>query len=134
MVIVPFYAGLLALWYLLLSVRVVLGRRAHQVSLGEGADAVLRPRVRGHGNFAEYVPLILLLLAMLELSHTSIYVLHTLGIALLVARLLHGYALSFAGDWMPGRALGALLTFVVLALAGLLCLIQGLRGMLLLAA
>ncbi|MGH8460720.1 MAG: MAPEG family protein [Stenotrophobium sp.] len=127
MIVTPLYAGLLALWFLVLSYRVVL-MRGHGISLGDGGDATLLRRIRGHGNFSEYVPLILLMMGMLELSHYSIYILHALGITLLVARLLHGISLSFTEKWKFGRFYGTLLTFILLLVAGGLCVFQGVRG------
>ena len=64
------------------------------------------------------------LIAMLELSHFSIYVLHALGLTLLVARLLHGYALSYTQQFQFGRVAGAGLTFLVLLVAAVLCVYQ----------
>lgn len=128
MIVTPFYAGLLAFWFLVLSVKVVQRRQAGIV-LGDGGDSRMLRLIRGHGNFAEYVPLILLLMALLELGHTSTYVLHALGIGLLVARLLHGFALSFTQHSRFGRFYGAGLTFLILAVAAALCILQGLRGL-----
>lgn len=127
MIVTPLYAGLLALWFLVLSMRVVQ-RRGHGISLGDGGDAPLLRRIRGHGNFSEYVPLILLMIAMLELSRVSIYILHALGATLLLARLLHGVSLSFTDQWKFGRFWGTLLTFIVLAAAAGLCIYQGVLG------
>src|SRR5271169_6741832 len=123
----PLYAGLLALWFLVLSWRVVQRRRSG-IYLGDGGDQALLRVIRGHANFAEYVPLALLLMGMLEVSHFSIYVLHALGIVLLVARLLHGYALSFTDQFPFGRFWGATLTFVVLGIEAVLCVYQGIVG------
>jgi len=127
MIVTAFYAGLLALLFLLLSVRVVL-RRQDGASLGDGGDQRLLRVIRGQANFAEYVPFILLMMALLELGHTSRYLIHGLGIALLVSRLLHGYALSFTDHFKFGRFWGAGLTFTVLAVCAVLCMWQGLRG------
>ena len=127
MIITPFYAGLLGLWFLVLSARVVQ-RRQDGITLGDGGDPRMLRLIRGHANFAEYVPLILLLMALLELGHTSTYVLHALGIALLVSRLLHGAALSFTQHFRFGRFYGAALTFLVLLVAAVLCIWQGMRG------
>jgi uncharacterized membrane protein YecN with MAPEG domain len=128
MIVTPFYAGLLALWFFVLSAR-VMQRRQDGIWLGDGGDPRMLRVIRGHGNFAEYVPLILLLMAMLELGRTSIYVLHALGIALLVSRLLHGYALGFTEFFKFGRFVGAALTMIVLLVAAILCTLQGVRGM-----
>jgi uncharacterized membrane protein YecN with MAPEG domain len=128
MVVTPLYAGLLVLWSLVLSMRVVQIRGRAKVSLGDGGDAVLLRVIRGHANFAEYVPLALLLLVILELSRFSIYVIHGLGAALLVGRLLHGCALAFSAEWRFGRYWGTVLTFLVLIGEGVLCLWQAYRG------
>lgn len=110
------YAGLLGLWLLTLTARVILMRRGAQVSLGDGGDKLLQRRIRAHGNFTEYVPLCLLLLALLELQELGALWLHIFGLMLLVGRLLHGYALGFTGH-SPLRVPGTVLT--LFALGGL---------------
>jgi uncharacterized protein len=124
MMVTPLYAGLLVLWFLVLSIRVIRRRGSGGIALGDGSDPGMLRVIRGHANFAEYVPLALLLMAILELSRFSIYVLHALGLTLLVARLLHGYALSFTQQFRFGRIAGTALTFIVLFVAALLCLYQ----------
>lgn len=128
MIVTPLYAGLLALWFLVLSYRVVQ-QRGHGVSLGDGGDNELLRRIRGHGNFSEYVPLILVMLGFMELSRFSLYFIHALGITLLVARLLHGYALSFSAHFKFGRFWGTALTFLVLAVSAVACIYQGVIGL-----
>jgi uncharacterized membrane protein YecN with MAPEG domain len=118
---------LLALWFLVLSWRVIQ-RRGKGIYLGDGGDQALLRVIRGHANFAEYVPLALLMMGFLEVARFSIYVLHALGIVLLVGRLLHGYALSFTAHSSFGRFWGATLTFIVLAIEALLCIYQGIQG------
>lgn len=129
MTVTPLYAGLLAIWFLVLSIRVIQRRGAAKIDLGDGGDAMMQRRIRGHANFAEYVPLVLLLMALLELRHASIYLLHGLGATLLAARVLHGISLSYTQGWVPGRFIGTVLTFIVLAVAGLACIHAGLRGL-----
>ncbi|UCH50278.1 MAG: MAPEG family protein [Betaproteobacteria bacterium] len=121
MTVTALYAGSLALWFLVLSYRVV-GRRRAGISLGDGGDPGMLRVVRGHANFAEYVPLALIMLAILELGGTSPLVLHALGLALLAGRLLHGYALSFTQQFGFGRFWGTLLTYGILVVEALLCL------------
>jgi uncharacterized protein len=126
MIVTPIYAGVLAILFFVLSLRVVAVRS--RVSLGDGGDPTVLRRMRGHANFAEYVPLILLMMAMLELSHFSIYFLHGAGVTLVIARLLHGYALSFTEKFKFGRFWGTALTFGLLLVCGVLCLYQGLHA------
>ena len=124
MFVTPLYAGLLTLWFVLLSVRVV-GLRRRGIIFGD--VGVIRI-VRAQANFAEYVPLALLMMGYLEVGRHSIYLLHALGVALVVARLMHGLALSFGWHTRFGRVAGAAITFFVLLIEAALCLYQGVRG------
>ena len=128
MVVTPLYAAVLALWFVVLSVRIISRRRSAKVSLGDGGNPLLQRAIRAQANFAEYVPLALLLLLVLELSRFSIYVVHAVGITLLVARVLHGYAMAFRSEFRFGRVWGAGLTFAVLLVEAVLCLYQAYRG------
>lgn len=128
LMVTPLYAGLLALWFLVLSVRVIRTRGAEKIYLGDGGNIRVTRIIRAHANFAEYVPLALIMMAMLELTHHSIYLLHILGILLLVARLLHGYAFSFTQHFVFGRVAGAGLTFLVIVIEAILCIHQAVIG------
>ncbi|HEX7810862.1 MAG TPA: MAPEG family protein [Burkholderiales bacterium] len=128
MIVTPLYAGLLTLLFVLLSLRVVQVRQKG-IPLGDGGDPKMLRVIRGHANFAEYVPLALLMMAILELSRCSSYVLHAIGIALILSRILHGYALSYTPRFRFGRTWGAGLTFVILAVEAVLCLWQAFKGM-----
>lgn len=121
------YAGVLTLWFVILSVRVV-NFRQRGISFGDNGDVEVTRVIRAQANFAEYVPLALLLMGFLEVSHYSIYLLHVFGLTLLVARLLHGCALSFGWQMRSGRVAGAALTFIVLVIEAILCLYQGFIG------
>ena len=130
MFVTPLYAGILTVWFILLSVRVV-GLRRGGIAFGDNGDIRVIRIVRAQANFAEYVPLALLLMGMLEVGRHSIYLLHALGLALVVARVLHGLALSFGWQTRRGRLSGAAITIIVLAIEALLCLYQGINGQLL---
>lgn len=113
------YASALTLVYLLLSFNVSRQRRRCQVSLGDGDQPPLRAAMRAHGNFAEYVPLALLLLALDEAAGVAAPWLHAVGGMLLVGRLLHPFGLALPAPNLP-RVLGILLTWLALLLAALL--------------
>jgi len=127
MFVTPLYAALLTLWFLVLSVRVVNVRR-RGILFGDNGDIAVTRMIRAQANFAEYVPLALLLMGLLEIGRRSIYILHALGVTLLIARVLHGIALSFGWRIRFGRVAGATLTLVVLTIEAILCLYQGLNG------
>ncbi len=73
------YAGLLGLLFLLLSFWVVKRRAQFKVMIGEGEAPEMRAAIRAHGNFAEYVPLTLLLMALCELAGVGAFWLHAGG-------------------------------------------------------
>ena len=116
------YAGLLALLLLALSVAVIHGRREAKVGFGDGDNTMLARRIRGHGNFAEYVPMVLMLMAIAELNQVPEWRIHVVGAALLAGRLLHGYCFVCTESHPPTRAGGMVLTFAALLIGSLNCL------------
>ena len=114
MLVTGFYAALLGLLALGLALRVVMRRRAAHVGIGSGGDRDLARRQRAHGNLLEYAPLALLLMLLLELDHMTVWVLHLLGIVLVVARLLHAWGLSHSAGTSTGRFVGTALTWLVM--------------------
>lgn len=110
----PIYAGILAILFIFLSARVIEARRSIGVALGDGGDRQLLRRQRAHANFSEYVPIALILLALVELQGMPHWLLHATGAALLLGRLSHAYALSHEPEPMRFRVLGMLLTFAAL--------------------
>ena len=87
--ITALYASLLALWFAFLSMRVIALRGNPMFAfliLGASPDNMLERAVRAHGNLAEYTPIMLILLYLLEtLPATSVTgtALHILGGAFL---------------------------------------------------
>lgn len=115
--IVGYYAGLLALLFVFLTVRIGLARTRTKIGIGDGGDHNLQKAIRVHGNFAEFVPFALLLLFMIEMQQSSVMVLHVLGALLFVARVLHALGLSKTSKVSFGRAAGAGLTVLVIAVS-----------------
>jgi len=109
--IVPFYAGLLALFYCFLAVRVIRMRRTEHIAIGDGGNARLRRAIRVHSNFAEYVPLALLLFAFLELQRTAPLLVHGLCLALVLGRIAHACGVSREKENYHWREIGMFLTF-----------------------
>jgi uncharacterized membrane protein YecN with MAPEG domain len=120
--ITALWAGLLGVLMLALSARVVQARVSENVIIGDGGNALMLQRIRVHGNFTEYVPMVLLLMLLIELNGTSAAVLHALGGGLFAARLLHAFGLSRSSGASFGRFVGTVATFVLLLAASLLTL------------
>ena len=117
------YAGLLGFLLLGLSIGVIRQRRRAQVGVGHGGDERLERWTRIHGNFTEYVPFALALLALIELQGAPSWLLHGLGAALVVGRLAHAQGLAATALVSPGRAIGVLATFSVIFVASLMALL-----------
>lgn len=122
-------AGLHGLLLLALLWPIVRLRRGRRVGLGDGGDRELLRRIRVHANFVEYVPTVLLLLALLELGGLDRRLVATMGSLLLVARLLHAHGLSRSEGKSFGRFWGTLLTWGVLLVASLAAVALGLRAL-----
>lgn len=117
LVITGFYGALLTLLYLVLAVRIIRLRWKYRVGIGSGDAEALKAAVRVHGNFIEYVPLALILMAAIELNGIAAGWLHGLGIALLVARISHAIGLTRSVGVSLPRSIGVLGTFAILLLA-----------------
>lgn len=117
--VVPFYAALLALMFVALSIRVIKTRRQERVAIGDDGNPRLRRIIGVHNNFAQYVPLALLLLAFIELAAAPLLLVHILCLMLLVGRCIHAYGVSQESENFRFRALGMRLTFAAIALAAL---------------
>ncbi|GAC07348.1 inner membrane protein yecN [Paraglaciecola agarilytica NO2] len=97
-----------------LSILVIQGRRSGKISLGDGGDNHFLGVIRAHANFAEYVPLILVLMLVAEINQAHVAVLHSAGVALLIGRLVHAYGLKHHSGASWQRVSGMLLTFIAL--------------------
>jgi uncharacterized membrane protein YecN with MAPEG domain len=109
--IIPFYASLLALLYFVLAVRVIRMRRKERIAIGDRGNARLQRAMRVHANFAEYVPLALILFTFVELQQSPRLLVHGFGLALLVGRLIHAYGVSQEKEDYRIRTAGMFLTF-----------------------
>lgn len=88
-------AGLSGLLFMWLSWRVVQVRSSAKVMIGDGGDALLLSRIRAHANFAEYVPILLILILAIELSLKSTPpLLLGVAVALPAFRLLHALGMA----------------------------------------
>lgn len=127
--VVAFYAGLNGLIAMTLVLMVMRQRQRTKTGFGTGGHLSLEQAIRVHGNFVEYVPLILLLMLMLALTGLGALWLHLMGIALTIGRVLHAWGLSRSAGESFGRAAGTGLTWLVLIAAALLAIWKGLAAL-----
>ena len=124
--ITSLYAGLLGLLLLALSLWVIGFRWARKVGIGHDGSREMQRAIRVHGNFTEYVPLAVILMALNELGGESPLLIHTMGGLLLIGRLLHALGLARNSGVSAGRFLGTTVTFGSLGLGAVLCILRGL--------
>lgn len=119
-----FYAACLT-WLLIgLSVHTIRQRRLKWVALGDGGERALVRAIRAHANFAEYVPMALVLMLIVEMLGLASAWLHLLGISLLFGRLVHAYGITRERENLRFRIIGMSLTFGVLVLGSVLVLMR----------
>lgn len=114
------YAALFGLFAAFLTARVIVNRVKTGIQTGDGGDPGLGQAIRAHANFAEQVPLALLLIVLVEITGTAALLVHALGIALIVARLASAWGLSRSLGPTTPRQAGAGLTVLVVVAASLL--------------
>jgi hypothetical protein len=128
MIVVPLYAALLAIVFVTLSVRTIRMRRRTRVAVGDGGNEAMLRAMRAHGNFAEYVPFALLLLAFAEVANAAQWLLHALCGTLLVGRCVHAWGVSQVKENFRFRVFGMAMTFAVITIAALYVLTAHLRS------
>ena len=127
---VALYAGLNGLILFGLAAHVGRTRFRLRISIGDAANPAMIRAMRGQANFVEYVPLILLQMALMAALGAPVWVVHVFGVALTLGRLLHGW--HFVQAEAPGwqRATGSALTFLSLVVGSLGLAAHALAGML----
>lgn len=134
------YASFLALIFVVLSVNVSKLRLKQQVRLarksarGENKKQVtsveqmkstsLEMAKRAQTNFAELVPICIILMLLVEFNFGSSWHIHALGMTLVFARIIHAFGvIRSKGNESSLRILGVVLTILVLFLLSILNLI-----------
>ena len=118
------YAAIIGLLAVILTVNVIRNRVVLKIDSGDGGNAKMGMVIRAHANFAQHAPLALLLIGIAEAIGTGKTVIHVLGAALVLARLLSAWGLSSVEGPSFGRQAGAGLTVLVLAAASVLILLR----------
>ena len=112
------FCGLLMAW---LALQTIKARRANRVKLGDGGNFALQSAIRAQGNFAEYMPIVLILLFLLEYNGMYYLVIHAIGIAFLFGRWIHAQGLLKDNLRYRMRGMGfTLIILIALAVANIL--------------
>jgi len=94
-----------------LTYRIGQLRRRFGVSVGHGGNEALERRMRAQLNFAENVPLVLILIGAIELAGKGGTWLAVVGAAFMLARMLHALGMD-GGQFAWGRMIGVVVTLL----------------------
>jgi len=94
-------------------------RGAEGISVGDAGRPDLLVAIRRHGNFVEYVPYFMIMVAALELNGASGTLLHGLCLGMVVARICHAVGLKETVQPLRGVGAGGTLLATLIA-AGVL--------------
>jgi len=122
--VMPLYAGLLGLLFIVFTIRVAFYRLNNKVVLGDGGDKELFKLIRGQANFTETVPIALLLLLFMEACGATDVWLHSLGTALVLGRLSHYLQLTGVVKPLLFRMGGMIATLISALVASLWLLVH----------
>lgn len=100
--------------FIKLSLAVIALRRKNKVGLGSGGHEDLERAIRAQGNFAEYVPFGLILIACLELNGAPWWLVAIPGITLIIGRVIHARGINTPPPDFSKRVLGMKFTFYTL--------------------
>jgi len=114
LLITSIIASALTMIFVKLSFAVIGLRRKNKVGLGSGGHEDLERAIRAQGNFAEYVPLGIILIACLELNGAPWWLVALPGIALILGRLIHAKGINTPPPDFSKRVLGMKFTFSTL--------------------
>jgi uncharacterized membrane protein YecN with MAPEG domain len=116
-------SAVLAILFVRLSFAVIALRRQNKVALGSDGNIDLERAIRAQGNFAEYVPIGIILIACLELNGAPWWLVALPGLTLILGRLAHAKGMNQPPPNFSNRILGMQLTFFTLGSSAALNLI-----------
>ena len=106
-------AASLALVNIWLSMRIGKIRTTEKISVGDGGHDLLSRRMRAQLNFAENTPLVLILIAAIEIAGHGGMWLKAVGAVYALGRVAHGIGMD-GGSLEKGRMVGTLITMLTL--------------------
>lgn len=119
-IITTLTASLLAILFLIISLKIIKLRKHYKISLGASGHDDLELVIRAHGNFAEYTPITLILMLCAEANKANSILLFIIALFFILGRMMHAYAFIFNKQHFKFRVRGMLLTFYpLIALAAL---------------
>jgi uncharacterized membrane protein YecN with MAPEG domain len=113
-------AGAAALVNFWLSWRIAQVRTAENIWVGDGGSPKLTGRMRAQLNFAEYAPVVLILIALIEAATGEHWWLWAIGAVFVIGRVLHGLGMD---GWRFGRMAAMVCTAPVMIGLGIYAIV-----------
>ncbi len=108
------YALPLAVIFLVHFFRIAGMRQALHIALGDGGNSELLVRIRRHGNFIEWVPMVLIAMMLAEGNGAPAMYLHASGALLVLGRIIHPLGLKADQPSNPLRFAGNTMNILAL--------------------
>ena len=109
-------AGAAALVNMWLSIRIGRIRISEKISIGDGGNPRLVARMRAQLNFAEYVPVVLILIALVEAANGTQLWLWVVAAVFILGRVFHAFGMD---GFTLGRNIGVMTSMVIMVGLGL---------------
>lgn len=120
--ITGFYIAIFALVQAAMVVWIAKSRYQEKVVLGAGDSEILERKTRVYGNFTEVVPVAILLMLIAELGGAPLWIIHWMGVLMIISRLSHAIGLLRPPGYGPFRMAGMLFAMAVFFIGAALCI------------
>lgn len=107
--ITALYSSILALLLIWLAFQVIKQRRSNKIAYADGGVEALQIARSAQSNASEYIPITLILMALVEYNGASVWLIHLAGIAFVIGRIIH--ARGILGEDLKERVTGMKFTF-----------------------
>ncbi|ALR18203.1 MULTISPECIES: MAPEG family protein [Vibrio] len=111
--ITALYACILTVLLIWLAIQVIKLRRKNKVAYADGGVEALQIARSAQSNASEYIPITLILMALLEYNGAQPVWIHLTGIIFVIGRIIH--ARGILQERFKGRVKGMQLTFLIMA-------------------
>jgi uncharacterized membrane protein YecN with MAPEG domain len=116
LIITSFTTAILAILLVVLSIFTIMARRRFKIAISDNGEMALVKFIRAHGNLAEFAPIFLFLLLLVEINHLlSVTWLWSIALLFIFGRFSHAASLLYLEHkTMNFRILGMMLTFTTI--------------------
>ena len=121
LIVTSFSTAILAILLVVLSILTIIARGKFKVALSDNGEMALVKFIRAHGNLAEFAPIFLILLTLVEVNHfISMFWLWFIALVFIFGRFSHATSLLFIEPkTLKLRVFAMILTFTPILILAL---------------